>query len=287
MSSVPCDRSVTGDPVVALRRVDLHAEVGVVDADPAIAAAGDPGHVRDHAPLEVARRELHRRLLGGVELRERALVDALPATELAQRLAGRGQVLRGRGHLLGVDRVLLDARPGVGLVVARPVELLLGVRDLDLEALAGSRLLGDRPERLERGRLLLDLERRGVAAGRQHVELLVAHEARQVRPALLDLGDVRLLQPEPLLGLGEGRQPEPQQEVVVLGLRLAQLLLELGPAAQPAVHLAVLQLLVGRRRPAQPPADDREHEADQRDGAAQDDREDAEVDDVAEAGAGS
>ena len=106
-----------------------------------------------------------------------------------------------RGDLLGVDRVLLDPRPSVGLVVPGAVELALGVRDLDLEALAGARLLRDRAQRLERGRLLLDLEGRGVAAGGQHVQLLVADQAREMRAPLLDLGDVRLLEAESLLRL--------------------------------------------------------------------------------------
>ena len=46
-------------------------EVRVVDADPLVAAVGDPRDVADHAPLEVARRALHRGLLGGVDLAQR------------------------------------------------------------------------------------------------------------------------------------------------------------------------------------------------------------------------
>ena len=105
----------------------------------------------------------------------------------------------------------------------------------------------------------------------------------QVRPLLVDLGDVRLLEPQPLLRLLELREPEALEDVVVLGLRLAQLLLDLGAAAQPAGHLDVAQRLVGRLAAAQPPADDGEHEPDPRHDAADDDRDHADVDDLGEA----
>ncbi len=195
-------------PVLALRRVDLHGEVAVVDPDAPVAAARDPLEVGHHAPLEVARGELHRRLLGRVELRLRPLVDPLAAAEGGQALAVHRELLGEARDLLGVDRVLLHAGAGVGLVVAAAVQLPLGVDDLDLQPLSRARLLGDRPERLERRRLLLDLEGGVVPARRQGLDLLVADQARQVGPLLVDLGDVRLLEPQPILGLvelGRGR----------------------------------------------------------------------------------
>ena len=188
-------------PVVALGREHLDAEVRVVDPDALVAVAGHPGHVRDHALLEVARRALHRRLLGRVDLVERPGVDPLATPERGELVLPAGEPLGEAGDLLGVDRVLLHARPGRRLVVARPVERLLGVGDLDLEALAGPGLLGDRPEGLERRGLLLDLERRGVAAPGQRLQRLLPDEARQAGATRLDLGDVRLLLGEPGLGL--------------------------------------------------------------------------------------
>ena len=186
------------------------------------------------------------------------------------------------GDLLRVDRVLLDPCPGVRLVVPAAVDLALGVDDLDLQALASPRLLGDRAQRLERVGLLLDLQRGVVAPGGQGLDLLVADQPRQVRPLLVDLGDVRLLEAQPLLRLLELGQPEALQDVVVLGLRLAQLLLDLGAAAQPAGHLDVPQGLVGRLAAAQPPADDGEHEPDPGHDPADDDRDHADVDDLRE-----
>src|SRR6478735_3156051 len=151
-------------PVVALGREHVDPEVRVVDLHAAIAAVRDPGNVADHALLEVAGRTLHRRLLGGVDLQERPGVDALPAAEGRELFLPPGEALRDPGDLLRVDRVLLHARLGVCLLVARAIERALGVRDLDLESLARPWLLRDRPEGLERRGLLLHLERGRVAA---------------------------------------------------------------------------------------------------------------------------
>ena len=154
-----------GDPVALLRGVDLDVERLVVDPDAPVAAAGHRRQVADHVRLEVAGRGLHRRLLGAVDRGERRREDALAALERGQLLAPGGQPLGLPGDLLGVDGVRLDPGAGVRLVVAGALERALLVADLDLEPLAGARLLGDRPERLEGAGLLLDLERGGVALG--------------------------------------------------------------------------------------------------------------------------
>ena len=153
------------------------------------------------------------------------------------------------GDLLGVDRVLLDPRPSVGLVVPGAVELALGVRDLDLEALPGARLLRDRPS-ASSAAVFCSISSAAVSrrAGSASSFSSPIRPVRCARRCSIS-ADVRLLEAEPLLGLRELRDPEPQQDVVVLGLRLAELLLDLRPAAEPAVHLAVLQLVVGRSPP--------------------------------------
>ena len=94
----------------------------------------------------------------------------------------RRQALGVAGDRLGVDRVRLDARPGVRLVVARPLERRLEVADLDLEPLARPRLAGDRTERLEGVRLLLDLEGRRVARGRAAPRAAPCRRARRAGP---------------------------------------------------------------------------------------------------------
>ena len=117
------------------------------------------GDVADHVALEVAGRGLHRRDLGALDRAQRRLehaVAALRGAPSCSRQTARRSA--SAGDLLGIDGVVLDPRAGVRLVVAGAFEGGLLVADLDLEALARSRLLGDRPERLERARLLLDLE---------------------------------------------------------------------------------------------------------------------------------
>ena len=90
--------------------------------------------------------------------------------------------LRGPGHvslreprdLLGIGRALLHARTRVGLLVPCPVKGALRVDDLDLEALPGVGLLRDRPEGVEGGGLLLDLE-----CGRITLEVQPLHAAHR------------------------------------------------------------------------------------------------------------
>jgi hypothetical protein len=111
------------------------------------------------------------------------------------------RITDGRYRRVRVDGGLLHAGLRRRLVVARTVERALGIGALDLEPLAGAGLLRDRPQRLERGGLLLDLERRRVTAPRQRIERLVADQPREPRATGLDLGDVRLLCGQTRLGL--------------------------------------------------------------------------------------
>ena len=183
----------TRHPVVLLGGVDLDVERLVVDPDAPVATAGHGREVADHVLLEVARRGLHRRLLGPVDGGEGRREDPLAALRGGQLLAPRGEPLGLAGDLFGVDGVGLDPGAGVGLVVARPFEGALLVADLDLEPLAGAGLLGDRPERLERARLLRDLERSRVALRGERARRLLADESLELRGQPVDLGDVRLL----------------------------------------------------------------------------------------------
>ena len=99
-------------PVALLGRMDLDVERLVVDPDPAIAATGDRRQVAHHVRLEVARRGLHRRLLGAIDALERDIEDALAALRGGQLLAPGGQALGVTGDLLGVDARW--PRPGRG-----------------------------------------------------------------------------------------------------------------------------------------------------------------------------
>ena len=131
---------------------------------------------------------------------QRGGVDAVASLERGELFAPGGQAFGLRGDLLGIDVVRLDPGAGVGLVVAGAFEGdLLGLH-LDLESLAGTRLLGDRPEGLEGARLLFDLERGGVPQAGQGLARLLADETVQLGIQLLDLLDVRLFAGEQVLG---------------------------------------------------------------------------------------
>ena len=202
------------DPVAELGGEDLDVEGLVVDPDAAVATAGHLGDVADHVALEVARRRLHRRDLGPLDPLERRVEDPMAALEHAELLAPHRQPFGLAGDLLGVDGVRLDAGTGVGLVVARALQGALRVADLDLEPLAGSRLLGDRPERLEGAGLLLDLERGRVAQRRQGLAWLLADEAVELGRQLVHPGDMRLLAGEQVLGRREVVEPQRRRAAV-------------------------------------------------------------------------
>ena len=209
------------------------------------AGSGPPSRCRgpDHVLLEVARRGLHRRLLGALDRPQRRLVDAVAALERGQLLLPDGESLGLAGDLLGVDRVGLDAGARVRLVVARALERRLLVADLDLEALARARLLGDRPERLERARLLLDLERGGVARGRQRLAAAPCRPGRRAGPSGGRSG--RRAPPRGPAGPRRRRRsssPKVPSRRRDLRLDLAELRLHLGAAAQAPVDLDVAQL---------------------------------------------
>ena len=145
------------------------------------------------------------------------------------------------------------------------------VRDLDLETLAGARLAGDRAQGIERGRLLLDLQGRDVPPTGHRVDRFVADEPAEARAALVDLGDVRLLEAEALLGLGGAGQVQADEQRVALGLGDAQVLLDLGAAAEATVDLLVAELLLGLVAAAQPDGHHREDEPGDDDHDAEDD----------------
>src|SRR3989304_5906284 len=84
---------------------------------PPIAPVGDPGEVADHVLLEVPGGRPHRRPLGGVDRLERQVVDPGAALERRELLLPGGELLDLGRDLLGVDGVLLDLGPGVGLLV--------------------------------------------------------------------------------------------------------------------------------------------------------------------------
>ena len=128
---------------------------------------------------------------------------ALAALRGGQLLTPGDESLGLAGDLLGIDDVGLDPGAGVRLVVTSALERVLLVMDLDLEALAGARLLGDRSERFERARLLRDLERGGVALARQRLGPLLADESLELRRQPVLLGDMRLLARQQVLRGGE------------------------------------------------------------------------------------
>ena len=124
-------------------------------------------------------------------------------------------------------------------------------RDLDLEPLAGPRLLGDRAERVQRGGLLLDLEGRGVAQVREPVAAARRRRGPSSRARRRSISrDVGLLGGEPLLGLGgDVRPPSASRSVASSACVGLELLLDVRPAPQPAVDLDVAQVLLLRRSP--------------------------------------
>ena len=79
--------------------------------------------------------------------------------------------------------------------------------------------------------------------------------------------DVRLLAGEQVLGRRHVLQPERLELLGHVRLGLAQLLLHVGAAAQPAIDLDVAQLLLQPVAPAQPQGDGREDRADDGDTA--------------------
>src|SRR6185369_8503440 len=117
---------------------------------------------------------------------------ALAALERGELLAPAGQPLGLPGDLLGIDRVLLDPSARVRLVVSGALERALLVADLDLQSLAGAWLLGDGPEGVDRARLLLDLEGRGIAQRRQRLARLLADEPVELGGQLVHPRDMGL-----------------------------------------------------------------------------------------------
>src|SRR5439155_14864069 len=151
--------------------------------------------------------------------------------EDGQLLTPRGEALGLTGDLFGIDRVGLDTGTGVGLVIARSFERVLLISDLDLESLAGARLAGDRPERVESARLLFDLEGRGIADWGERLAWLLADQPAELSLEALDLGNVRLLARQQVLGLRHVRQPDGPELLLETRLGQSELGLHLGSAA--------------------------------------------------------
>ena len=172
-------------------------------------------------------------------------VDPGPPLERGELVAPRREPLGLAGDLLGIDRVLLDPGTGAGLVVAGALQGALLVADLDLEPLAGAGLLGDRAERLEGPGLLLDLQRRGVAEGGQRLDRRLADEALELRPQRArSPGRAR---PRGRAGLSRRRkigQADRSELAGQVGLLAPEVLLQLGPTAEPPRDLVVAELLL-------------------------------------------
>ena len=259
------------DPVALLRGVDLDVERLVVDPDAAIAAVGDRREVADHVRLEIARGGLHRRLLRAVDRLERDREHALAALGRGELLLPGDQPLGLAGDLFGVDGVGIDPGAGVRLVVAGALDGRLLVADLDLETLAGARLLGDRSERLERARPLGDLQGRGVARGRQRRRRLPCRRARRAGRRAGRSGR---------RGPPRGRAgPRPRQGragparsscAFDFSSAVDQLGLHLRATAQPPVDLDVAQLRLVLDAAPQPQRDAGQDQSDDRDDPADD-----------------
>ena len=174
------------------------------------------------------------------------------------------------GDLLGIDGVRLDPGARVRLVVAGSLERGLLIPDLDLEALASARLLGDRAERIEGAGLLLDLEGGCVALRRQLSDGSLPTSPSSCAVRAFDLGDVRLLAAEHLLGLGQVGQAQRTELRRDLDLESTELRLHLGAAAQAPVDLDIAQLGLHLVAAPEPEGDGGEGEADQGDDGADD-----------------
>jgi len=169
-------------PIIPFRREDLDAEVLVVHLDAPVATGGPPLDVGDHPLLEIPRRGPDRRPLGGLEGPERRVVDPGAALHGGELLGPKLGLLGVSRDLLRVRGVLLDPGPGVGLLVTHDAQGAVRVDDFDLEALAGTRLMGDRSQLLESARFLLDLVGRGVPQLGQRLAGFPADAALRAAP---------------------------------------------------------------------------------------------------------
>ena len=223
-------------------------------------------------PLQVARGGLHRRLLGGLDGITRQSVDPSSPSQLGQALLLARCLLGQRCDLLRVDRVLLDPRSCRRLVVPCPLHRPLCLGDLDLEALPGSGVLGDRPQRVHRGRLLLDLERRRIPPAGEVVRCLTAEQAIESRGGVVDRRDVVLLTSQQRLGRGEIIQSEARELPLDVGACFAQFGLHLRAASNALRDLLLATLGVELVGAAEPRADKHEDGAQRRKHTAQRDR---------------
>ena len=204
----------------------------------------------------------HRGLLGGVELRQRPGKDALATPERREVGSPRREPLGQPGDLLGVHRVLLHARPGGGLVVARAVRHALGVARPRPRGAPGPAA----PSRSARAPRARPSSARSRAAAASRLDGSVSGCSSPMRPAsrarlLVDLGDVRLLGGKALLGLRRPGQVQLREHLIALDAVALELLLHVGAPAQPPRHLLVLHLARHAVRVALAEAEPRDREA--------------------------
>ena len=147
--------------------------------------------------------------------------------QAGQLLAPRRQPLRLPGDLFRVHGVRLDTRAAVRLVVPAALQRHLRLADLGLEPLAGPGLAHDGPQRFQRRRLLVDLQRGTVAKRGERLRRHLAHGPIQACREPFDRLGMRLLPRQEVLGGPEVRQLQRLQLDGQVRLLLAQLLLQL------------------------------------------------------------
>ena len=182
------------------------------------------------------------------------------------------------GDRLGVDWVRLDPGPGVRLIVARSLEGRLQVADLHLEPLACPRLAGDRPERVERVGLLLDLEGCSVTLGGSASGGSFPMSPSSCAPRRSIWPTCSCSAARSASAAARSSSPMPSSCWRLSASALLELLLHLRAAPQTPVDLYVAEPGLHPVAAPEPPRDEREDEADTGDRPTEKQRPRAEID---------
>ncbi len=119
---------------------------------------------------------------------------------------------------------------------------------------------------------------------RERLARFLADQAVELGRQLVDLGDVRLLAAEEVLGGRQVVETECAELRDGVGLGLAKLRLHLRSAAQASIDLDVAELLLHLRVATEPESDERQDQPDAGHGRADVERRRAEIDDAEHSG---
>ncbi len=209
----------------------------IVDAHPPVAITGQPGDVAADLLLEEARRLAHGQAFGGVDPGQRHLVYAHPTLQGGQLVAPGDEALRLARNLLRIHRVGVNTGTRTRLGIAGPLQDHVPISYLSLKPFAGTSVAGQRPERVERGRLLLHLQRCPVAQIPNAAAALSGHQGGDLDLQRGDLLASRLLAGHEILGRSNVVDAKLAQDV--LDTRRRHTNAFLGPDASLATQRAI------------------------------------------------